>query len=69
MQMLDHLLMTIDAACRSEAQSMPPGVILRMDRKPEGAYTRPDDRRATKSERATIRLLKLDETPGTPFAR
>jgi hypothetical protein len=34
--LLNHILSTIDLACRPEAQSKPRGVIRLVDRKPEG---------------------------------
>jgi hypothetical protein len=34
--LLYHLMMSIDVACRPEAQSKPRGVIRLVDRKPEG---------------------------------
>lgn len=34
--LLNHLLMTIDAACRPEAQSKPRAALRLVDRKPEG---------------------------------
>jgi hypothetical protein len=35
--LLSHLLISIDAACRPEAQSKPRGAIRLVDRKPEGS--------------------------------
>jgi hypothetical protein len=34
--LLYHLLMSIDSACRPEAQSKPRGIVRLVDRKPEG---------------------------------